>query len=56
MTGAAKTFVVWMHRDGEVRAVGHFVERDLADAYASYANRRLPARWFEVRSESGAGS
>lgn len=44
-------FVVWMHRAGVVTAVGGFADRDMAEAYAAYCNKRHPAKWFEVRSE-----
>ncbi len=47
--------VVWMHADGDVVAVAGFYERGIAEAYASYSNRRHPTRWFEVRTERADG-
>lgn len=50
------SYVVWMHADGKITAVGHFAERELADAYASYCNRRQPGHWYEVRSHIGGSA
>lgn len=55
MTEGEPTFVVWRHADGDVKAVGHFVERDVANEYTRYLNRTNPARWHEVRrNDEGA--
>jgi hypothetical protein len=48
------SFIVWQHHGKPwPRAVGHFAERELADAYAAYLNRNSHAQWSEVRRHQG---
>lgn len=49
MRSSTESYVVWMHSNARVDAVGHFETRHLAESYCDYCNRRMPDRWFEVR-------
>lgn len=44
-------YVVWMHADGKIIAVGAWQSEEIAYAYARYSHTRMPTRYFEVRKQ-----